>query len=156
LDSLKLNVDAHLSSDGRWGFGWILRGRDGRCAGAGTRVCFGSNDADLAEATGLREALQFVESSHLSNIIIEMDAEKIVKSVQMQSFPRTSWGQVARSCSRVCSQLEKVSVVWVSRQGNQAAHTLACWAMTEPNKFWPNNFPVCILDHIQKDMGNVT
>ncbi|KAK2358351.1 Polynucleotidyl transferase, ribonuclease H superfamily protein [Trifolium repens] len=92
LNSLKLNVDAHLTSDGRWGFGWILRGSDGRCAGAGTRVCLGSNDVDLAEVTGLHEALHFVESAHLSNTIIEMDAEKIVNAVQKRSFPRTSWG----------------------------------------------------------------
>jgi ribonuclease HI len=156
LNSLKLNVDAHLTSDGRWGFGWILRGSDGRCAGAGSRVCQGSNDVDLAEVTGLHEALHFVESAHLSNTIIEMDAEKIVNAVQKRSFPRTSWGQLARSCSRVCDQLGNVTVKWVSRQGNQAAHVLARWALTEPDKFWPNNFPFCILDHIQKDMGNVT
>ncbi|MCI52749.1 hypothetical protein A2U01_0073995, partial [Trifolium medium] len=30
---LKLNVDAHLSDDGRWGFGMILRRDDGRCIG---------------------------------------------------------------------------------------------------------------------------
>jgi hypothetical protein len=53
-----LNVDAHLSNDGRWDFALVLWRDDDRCVGAATRVCHGSTDVDIAEAMGLREALR--------------------------------------------------------------------------------------------------
>ncbi|PNY05637.1 hypothetical protein L195_g002091 [Trifolium pratense] len=84
LNFLKLNVDAHLSDDGRWGFGSVLRGEDGHYVGATTRVCKGSNDVATTEAMSLREALMLVESNHLSNIIIELDVEKIIVNAMLK------------------------------------------------------------------------
>jgi hypothetical protein len=45
-----------------------------------------------------------------------------------------------------------IEVVWVRRQKNQAAHELARWAAHEPNKEWNDNYPLCINQHIHKDM----
>ncbi|MCH84190.1 putative ribonuclease H protein, partial [Trifolium medium] len=90
---LKLNVDAHLSDDGRWGFGLILWRTDGRCVGAATQACAGSHDVAMAEATALKEALLFVEENLLSNTIIELDAELIVKALNRKTFPITNWGK---------------------------------------------------------------
>jgi hypothetical protein len=36
--ALKLNVDAHFQSDGRWGIGWVVRTTEGSCLKAATRV----------------------------------------------------------------------------------------------------------------------
>ncbi|GAU28666.1 hypothetical protein TSUD_159480 [Trifolium subterraneum] len=149
---LKLNVDAHLTSDGRWGFGMLVRRDDGRCVGAATRVCNGDHDADMAEATGLFEALKLVEKNHYSNTIIELDAEKIMLVVNKHQFPISNWGQVVRMCDRVRVSLNHISVSWVNRKGNQAAHELARWAIQEPNKDWSTNFATCITPHIHKDM----
>ncbi|CAJ2655982.1 unnamed protein product [Trifolium pratense] len=131
---LKLNVDAHLSDDGRWAFGMILRRDDGRCVGAEMRICFGTHDAAMAEATGLLEALYWVDRNHLSNTIIEIDGANIVHALNQRVFPRTDWGQVARTGARVLSRLNNVSVTWVNRKGNEAAHELARWALVEPNR----------------------
>ncbi|MCI24473.1 ribonuclease H protein, partial [Trifolium medium] len=157
VNFLKLNVDAHLSDDGRWGFGMILRREDGRCVGAATGVCKGSSnggssglsrstspsedDAAMAEAEGLRAALQLVETQQLSNVIIELDAEKIVNAMKRKKFPRNQWGRIVQICSRVRDNLGNLDISWVSREGNQAAHVLARWAILEPNKFWSTNFP---------------
>jgi ribonuclease HI len=149
----KLNVDAHLrGDDGRWGFGLVLRRTDDRCIGAATRVCFGSLDVELAEATGLQEALKYAQDNHLRNIIIELDAEKIVKAYHQKIYPRTKWGQIVKNCARVSNQIENCSVSWVSRKSNQAAHYLARWAILEPNRDWSNNYPSCISQHLQNDM----
>jgi ribonuclease HI len=148
----KLNVDAHLSDDGRWGYGLILRRADGRCVGAATRVCDGTSDAAMAEARGLLEATRFVEEGQLSNIVTELDAAIIVQALARRDFPITNWGKCVRNCARVIDRLSSVSVTWVNREGNQAAHALARWALREPNQFWVSNFPLCILIHIQKDM----
>ncbi|GAU20573.1 hypothetical protein TSUD_33200 [Trifolium subterraneum] len=152
LTYLKLNVDAHLSGDGRWGFGLVLRREYGRCVRAATRVCDGSKDVAMAETTGLREALQFLDQLQINNVIIKHDAACIVNAFWRKEFPRSGWGRLVQQCSRFCTQKENVSVNWVKRSGNQAAHSLARWAMIEPNRYWTLNFPCCLENHIHKDM----
>jgi ribonuclease HI len=155
MNFLKLNVDAHLKDDGRWGFGLIVRGADGRVVGAATRECEGTNDAAMAEATGLHEAIMLVQKYQLSNTLIELDAAIIVNALNRKDFPRTNWGKSTRNSARVLSQLNNVSVTWVNRRSNQAAHALARWALREPNRIWFSDFPFCILTHIRKDMSSV-
>ncbi|CAJ2651829.1 uncharacterized protein LOC123894954 [Trifolium pratense] len=153
---LKLNVDAHLQDDGHWGLGMVLRRDDGRCVGAATRVIKGSNDVGLAETAGLKEALNLIQAMELDEVIVEMDAAVIVNAIHNKIFPRNQWGLLARECSRAFDLNNKLSLKWVSREGNHAAHSLARWAFTEPNKWWSNYFPDCINHHIQKDMAFVT
>jgi ribonuclease HI len=102
---------------------------------------------------GLKEALQLIDDQHLQNVIIEMDAERVVQAVNNQSFPRAQWGQLARHCARAISSTNNVKLQWVSRNGNGAAHVLARWAKEEPNRFWVENFLLCIIPHIQKRYG---
>ncbi|KAK2430241.1 hypothetical protein QL285_028598 [Trifolium repens] len=109
----------------------------------------------MAEATGLREAILFVQAYQLSNTTIELDAAMIVNAITRKEFPRTNWGKSVRNSARVLNQLDNVSVSWVNREGNLAAHTLAWWALREPNRNWFKSFPSCILAHIHKDMSSV-
>jgi ribonuclease HI len=155
VHSLKLNVDAHLTNDGRWALGWVMRRSDGSCAGAGTKVLKGYDDAAMAEATGIFEALKWVESQQLNSIIFESDAANIVKALQTRSIPRNQWGQIARKCVRILDTNPNFSIQWVQRNGNSVAHTLARWALVEPDKTWQNIGPSCIWTHTQKDMGFV-
>jgi ribonuclease HI len=152
---LKINVDAHLHDDGRWGYGMILRSAHGRAVGAMTKVLKGSGDATLAEAVGIYEALQWVKTQDNQRVIIESDAEIVTKIVAKKKFPRTNWGSVARRISRDFDNHMQVSVGWVKRNGNKVAHGLARFAITEPDRYWANNFPSCILAHILSDMEGV-
>jgi hypothetical protein len=87
---LKLNVDAHLRDDGRWGCGMVLRGEDGHFVGAATKVLKGSDDATLAETICIREALSWLETKQIHHVIIETDAEVVVKAMEKMKFPRTN------------------------------------------------------------------
>jgi hypothetical protein len=86
--SLKLNVDAHLCSDGRLGLGLVLRDEDGRIVGAATRVQLGSGNVELSETLGLMEALKLIDTLKLRSVIIEMDSATIVRAIQKKSYPR--------------------------------------------------------------------
>ncbi|GAU41426.1 hypothetical protein TSUD_26060 [Trifolium subterraneum] len=152
---LKLNVDAHLNGDGHWGLSMVLSRGDGRCIGAVTKVMQGLNDATLAETQGLFEALNWIKTKGFSNIVIEMDAEVVVRAIQKRIFPRLRWGKLAKSCARDFDKDALLSINWVRRNGNKAAHELARWALYEPNMYWDENYPRCIHPHIQKDMGFV-
>jgi hypothetical protein len=154
-EALKLNVDAHSMSDGRWGIGLLLRRDDGSCVGAVTRVRLGSECALLAEAMGLQEAVNLVQSWNLHNVIIEMDAQTIVNSAHKQNPNRTIWGRIVSLCAKKMKERNDVTLVWTRRQGNMAAHDLAKWAEHEPNREWIASYPTCISHHIQKDMISV-
>jgi ribonuclease HI len=132
-----------------------MRKSDGSCAGAGTKVLKGLNEVAMAEASGLLEALNWVENQQLHNVIFESDSATVVKAIQSKTFPRNAWGQVARNCARVYDRNESFSINWVSREGNKTAHALARCALVEPDKSWPCG-PSCIWTHIQKDMGFVS
>jgi ribonuclease HI len=105
----------------------VLRGEDSYFVGATTKVLKGSDDATLAESMGICEALLWIET-------LRRDAEGIVKALEKNKFPRTNWGLTVNRISRDLVNLDHVSVKWVNRKGNQAAHDLARFAFVEPNK----------------------
>jgi ribonuclease HI len=154
--NLTLSVDAHLSDDGHWGFGFILRRMDGLCVGAATKLTLGSGTVELAETIGLREALDIIEKNNLHQVSILMDAACIVQAINNQIFPRSQWGQLACVCARAMERLNGVTLAWIPRRDNEAAHTLARWAKTEPNMYWTSNFPFCIKDLVLIDKAIVT
>jgi ribonuclease HI len=102
----------------------------------------------MAEVTGLQEAFNLIEAHRITNTIIELDANQVVSAIKKKRFPNNGWGQIARVCSRFLEHRNDLSVNWVSRMGNQVAHHLARWAISEPDKFWVVDFPTCILTHI--------
>jgi ribonuclease HI len=151
--TLKLNVDAHPFDDGRWTLGLVLRSEEGKCVGAATRIASGLESSSDGEALGLEAALEFSSLWPESHIVIEMDASVIVEAVKHQRYPRNYWGKVTRRCGEKINRNPKLSISWIRRTGNQAAHTLANWARFEPNKTWLNETPLCITEIIQKDIS---
>jgi ribonuclease HI len=151
--TLKLNVDAHPFDDGRWALGLVLRSEDGQCVGAATRVVNGLENTCDGEALGLEAALEFTSNWKETPITIEMDARIIVEAVNQWRFPRSYWGRMARRCGEQIKSNPKLSLNWVRRTGNGAAHTLANWDRFEPNKTWFTEPPLCIKEIIQKDVS---
>jgi ribonuclease HI len=155
-NSLKLNVDAHLMDDGRLGLGLVLRGEDGSIVVAATKAQQGSGNVEQSEVMGLVEAVKLIEDHHLQNVIIEMDSVVIVGAIQRNVYPRKYWGKLAQACARVFENRRDISLRWISRKGNEAAHSLARWAIREPNRFWTQNYPLCLTLQAQKDLPIVT
>ncbi|MCI30641.1 hypothetical protein A2U01_0051852 [Trifolium medium] len=59
------------------------------CIGAATRVPRGSDNVELAEVLGLKEAINYVECRREKWVIFDMDAEAIVRAISCRSFPRS-------------------------------------------------------------------
>ncbi|KAK2365713.1 Ribonuclease H superfamily protein [Trifolium repens] len=138
---LKINVDAHPSDDGRWGLGIVLRTEVGKCVGAVTLVVQGSPVTLEGETLGLKAAIEFAQAYPNDIIIIEMDSKLIVDAVQNRRFSRNYWGCISRHCASMLQANPNRSICWTKRSGNNAAHTLACWAFSEPNRTWTNDTP---------------
>jgi hypothetical protein len=92
---------------------------------------------------------------NLPKTIIEMDAKILVDAVKSKTQPRSDWGDIVKACVKKMKERNNVDVVWIGRTGNMAAHELAKRAKYEPNKEWYSNYPSCITEHIQNDMGPV-
>jgi hypothetical protein len=148
--TLKINVDAHIS-DGRCFSGMILRRWDGSAVGVATRMHHHVWDALEGEAFGLNDAIDMVERYSASNVIFELDNQVIVRAVQRKSMIRKRWGSVVNRCRNFLNQNPNSSILWVNRNGNRAAHTLARWAEHEPWGDWPNFVPSCIKLQVLRD-----
>jgi hypothetical protein len=141
--TLKINVDAHIS-DGRWFSGMILRRWDGSAVRVATRMHQHVGDALEGEAFGLNDALDMVDRYSASNVIFELDNQVIVRAVQRKQLIRKQWGNVVTRCINFLNRNPNSSIVWVNRNGNRVAHTLARWAEHDPWGDWPNDVPLCI------------
>ncbi|PNX76305.1 cytochrome p450 [Trifolium pratense] len=106
----------------------------------------------MGEAMGLNAALDWLEELRILQVVIELDSQTIVKAIKDPQKIRKGWGNVVWRCVRFLRTNPRSSIEWVRMSCNQAAHVLASWAEQEPNKFWPNSAPRCILSIIQKDM----
>ncbi|CAJ2661746.1 unnamed protein product [Trifolium pratense] len=154
--TLKINVDAHLSSDGHWLTGMVLRRSDGSAIGVATRAHKGNADVITGEAFGLMDAIEWIERMGERKVIFELDAQIVVNAVKEKSVIRRSWGCITRRCKTFLQNNPNSSIEWVPRVKNRTAHEIAIWAESEPNKEWIDNIPPCILPFIQKDKGNIT
>ncbi|MCI25241.1 cytochrome P450, partial [Trifolium medium] len=148
--SLKINVDAHLSSDDHWFSGLILRREDGSAVGAATRSHEGTDDAILGESLGLNDVLDWLERDNISEVVIEMDNQIVVNAVKRKASIRKDWGAVVNRCVSFLIANPNSTIAWINRKSNRVAHELAIWTEQEPNSFWPNSFPSCISNHILK------
>jgi ribonuclease HI len=105
------------------------------------------------EALGLKAAIEFAQAYPNDIITIEMDSKLIVEAVQNKKFSRNYWGCISRHCASVFQSNPNRSICWTKREGNNAAHTLASWTFSEPNRTWVNNTPLCIQDIIHKEIS---
>jgi ribonuclease HI len=151
-DSLKINVDAHRSGDGRWFSGLVLRRSDGSVVGAATHEHTSSDEPAFGEAMGLNDAISMAENLRLSRVIFEMDSLIVVNAVKKEATIRRNGGKIAQRCVNFLKQNPNSSIRWTRRDNNRAAHELANWAVRQPNYNWINSTPSCILPHIHNDM----
>jgi ribonuclease HI len=151
-DAWKLNVDAHLMGDGKWGIGWILRKNNGDWISAATKVTHGIEMAIEAEARGIMEAIGDLNHMQQQKIIVESDNSSVVKAIQNRAYPRSYWGWIARKIRETMDNNPQISITWAKRSRNTVAHKIAEWAVVEPNKSWSDFLPPHIVTHIQKDM----
>ncbi|KAK2355972.1 Ribonuclease H superfamily protein [Trifolium repens] len=151
----KINVDAHLSSDGHWYSGLLLRRSDGSVVGSATRLHQSSESANFGEATGLNDAIDMAEKFGETAITFELDCQSVVNVVLNKATVRREWGFVVNRCVKFLQANPISSIAWVKREMNRPAHELARWAEFEPNMDWPNSYPSCINTYILKDIGSL-
>jgi hypothetical protein len=153
-DSIKVNSDANLVIDGRWGLGVACRNYQGELLAAATWEVPGYNEPALAEAFALYKAVLFAIECGFQKVIFECDCAHIISLINKDyTNPRSYLGNFVRGIlgnkDRFCSS----SFSSIRREANKVAHNLAALAHQEPNRIWfnethPSIVPFLIMDLI--------
>eukprot|EP00257_Ricinus_communis_P027818 XP_025015232.1 uncharacterized protein LOC112536661 [Ricinus communis] len=123
---VKCNVDgAVFTASGRSGFGMVIRDSAGSFVMGADGSSPGLFNVKLAEAIGLREAVQWVLSLGRSNVIFEYDAKVVVDAVLSGAADLFEFGAVIADCRLLLQHGCNYSVQFIRKQANLVAHSLA-------------------------------
>ncbi|PNY07276.1 cytochrome p450 [Trifolium pratense] len=131
---LKINVDAHLSSDGHWSTGLVLRRSDGSTVRVATRAHKGIADVVTGEAMGLIYVIDWMKKMGERNVFFELDSQTLVRVVKGNDEIRRSWGSVVRRCKLFLKDNPNFDIGWVRRKANQTARDWQNWPNLSPTK----------------------
>jgi ribonuclease HI len=154
--TLKCNIDAACYNEQNvYCIGACLRDEQGRFVQAFTTRLHGSPDIAEAEATGLLEALRWMQQPQLTNvnIAIEMDCLQVVKAMHARPMNMTEFGSIINLCHSLLVENDDWKINYVRRQANRVAHALAqATRFTASPKVY-NYCPPCIEPIIINEMN---
>jgi hypothetical protein len=152
--SIKVNVDAGCFEDGSTGWGFIARNAAGLALSAETKSDGISYSPLMAECLGVRWCLAWVLEKQLSNVIIETDAEKVVKRLYGDCV-LAEIEPIILDCLEYLSKLVNVSVCSISRDCNKVAHSLGQLSKAVGCKSWNGCIPNSCLSVYCNDLPYV-
>ncbi|GAU19906.1 hypothetical protein TSUD_95110 [Trifolium subterraneum] len=134
---IKINCDANLAREGRWGLGTVCRDSKGIHVAAATWEIHGCSDPTMAEACALYKAMKFAQERGFREVEIESDCSRVIDMVvKSQITPRSYLGNFILGIKCNISFFRKCGFRHIRREANRAAHVLASLAHIEPNKVW--------------------
>lgn len=114
-----------FSNDSSYGLGLVLRDDHGRfVTGKNMRI-----QAEItvleAEASGVQEAINWIETLDLHGVSIESDSELVVKAIHNNTQYYLEIGHTIEVCKRKLSLRPDLSLSHIKKQANRIAHLLA-------------------------------
>lgn len=97
-------------------------------------------EPSLAEAMGVRWALQEAVGMHIQNLVLSSDALNVVNCVNKISVV-ASTEPVIVDCWKLIEQIPFVMVIHACRELNAEAHNLASLAKSVGTRCWQGNAP---------------
>jgi hypothetical protein len=150
--TIKVNCDANLSREGRWGLGAIFRDSDGEILAAATWELPGTDDATLAEACALYKVVSLAYECCFMDVSFESDNSSIVLMLNEDRIPRNYVGNFIRGINCNREYFRNCSFKHIGREANKAAHGLALLAHDEPNRVWLEETPPQIVSILLRDL----
>ncbi|KAK2419405.1 Ribonuclease H superfamily protein [Trifolium repens] len=150
---IKINCDANLSREGRWGLGTIARNSDGNVIAAATWESPGIADPALAESAALYNAVRMAIEHNLSDVEFESDNATIISILKGEvQIPRIYVGNIVRGIICKKDRFRSCRFSHIGREANKAAHHMAFLAHDEPNRVWIDNTPPHIVSVLLRDL----
>lgn len=126
IEKLKLNVDASVFvGHSSFAVGMIIRDHNGCFIQAKNLRRAGEVPVFEAEAMGILEALSWLQTLALSDVVIESDSLLTVNALHQNIDSHLEVGSVLQDCRDILDHRPDFSVSFTRKQANKAAHVLA-------------------------------
>jgi ribonuclease HI len=144
----KLNWDAAVcEAQGTVGMGAVVRNDEGSVMAARCMVGRGFLDPCAAEAWAGTKAIRWGLELGLTNIQVEGDAKNVVEAINSAGKNWSKIGHIVEDMQYLLRNFTQWKVDVVSRDANNAAHTLAKLAVSHgENRTWLGVIPECICE----------
>ncbi|XP_030494821.2 uncharacterized protein LOC115710603 [Cannabis sativa] len=153
-NNVKVNVDAAIFEASRqFGVGWVARDARGLLIHGHTKLFNVQATPELAEAVGIREALSWIKSSGLQQVVLETDCLSIVQALRSSIVMISTFGQVVNECKALLNDLRTISIYFIHRSANTVAHELARASVSFPDcNFSLDSVPTVLLHVLVTNM----
>ena len=152
----KVNTDAAVFSEGRIGYGAVVRGTlgDVRMACCGVRE--GLVEADVAEALAARFALRIAWEAGFRKVVLESDCLKLISHLRTSKLETSSFGNMIQDILVFSESFISVSFNHVCRDGNKVAHNLAQLSRScNDIRIWMEEVPPEVEPFVRDDMVEI-
>ncbi|KAM6542489.1 hypothetical protein CsatB_006936 [Cannabis sativa] len=123
---VKINVDgAIFQEQNKFGYGCVARDSNGSLLETISETRLGVVKPEIAETIGIKEALSWIERKQWPSVVIETDALMVVQAIHSSILMPSQFGLLVDDCRVLLSSLNNVSLKFVKRSANRAAHCLA-------------------------------
>ncbi|KAL5843684.1 hypothetical protein ACOSQ4_009642 [Xanthoceras sorbifolium] len=120
----------------------VLHDHSGLVVGAAAHLLKAGFDSNVAEATTMLLGLQFSADIGVSPAVLEHDSFIVVSAIKLKETLLSSLGLVIGDIKTLLGDFPSCSVVFVSRQANMVADSLAKFTLTLVScLFWIDDFP---------------
>jgi ribonuclease HI len=157
IGKFKCNVDTTCYiEDNSFCIGACVRDEHGKFLQAYTRRFQGIPTIAKAEATGMREALQWLLNNYrgAADIEVESDCLQVVQAINSMHINATEFGSLIDICRKLLCLGKNCRVSYVRRQANRVAHELAQATCFIANTLQFYNYcPPCIETIIMNEMN---
>lgn len=154
VDYMKISVDAAIFTEyNASGMGLIVRDDKGELIQAKTKCTFGMLSANMAEAMAIKEALSWIKDKDWRKVVVETDCLTAVQAIRSKAPLLSPFGHVIQSCRNMLEDLNTVSLFFVKRSANMAAHELARLSYSFPDRVFDRiNIPIGVKDVLKSDL----
>ncbi|VFQ59793.1 unnamed protein product [Cuscuta campestris] len=153
--ALKCNVDANFNPNTHLArVGMVVRDSNGYFVKGASRGLGQVEDACMAEAIGVREALSWLKGIFRDRIItLEMDNQTLYFALQEREENFSYFSGLVFDCKTLMSEFYSVSLSFVRRSANEVAHLLARASDFMHDLLeWDDTPPTIICDVLQKEL----
>ncbi|KAL8131281.1 hypothetical protein AgCh_007272 [Apium graveolens] len=135
------------------GLAFVVRDDHGELLQAHTKLLPGLVSAAMAEAVVIKEVISWIKRTGCSKVVVESDSLIVVQAIRSKTPMVSPLGQVVQSCRDMLAELNTVSLFFVKRSANMAAHALARLSYSFPDRvFDRRSIPVKVKNVLRSDL----
>lgn len=152
--NIKITVDAAIFTEYNFsGMGLVARDKRGELVKARTVGVQGTYPAEVVEAIAIKEALSWIKDERWEHVEVESDSLGTVQAIRSKVPMLSPFGQLVEGCRRSLKELNKVSLFYIRRSANMAAHELSRASYSFPDRvFDGSSVPVKVKNVLMSEL----